>query len=103
MPGGKVFRMELPIAVTAATDWPMSVPLCRYILIMLIPRSDIDSMWSIPLTVDVNARSVGVVTRFSMSLGDMPVYVHTQLTIGTSMDGKMSIAIPLSDTIPNRA
>ena len=70
---------------------------------MLIPESDIDSIWSIPFTVEVNARSVGVVIIFSMSAGHIPVYVQTQLTIGISIGGKISTAIWDSDTSPKRA
>src|SRR5262249_17855012 len=96
-------RRALPMAVTIATDSPMSVPLCRNTFMMLIPLSDIDSVCSIPLTVEVSHRSVTVVIIFSMLYGDIPVYVHTQLTIGTSISGKMSTAICLMEIIPNRA
>jgi hypothetical protein len=59
-------------------------------------------MREIPATVEANARSETVVTRFSTFLGDMPVYVHTQLTMGMSIVGKISIGIWLRETMPNK-
>ncbi len=39
------------------------------------------------------ARSAMVMTRFSMSSGEMPVYVQMTLTTGMLMSGKMSVDI----------
>src|SRR5262245_24752554 len=68
-----------------------------------MPFTDIDSMCSMPLTVEVSQRSTTVVIRFSMLPGDMPVYVQHWLTIGTSIAGKMSTAISVIAMMPKIA
>src|SRR5258708_6788543 len=50
-------------------------------------------MCSIPLTVVVNARSVTVTMRPSISVGDKPLYDQMTVTTGMLMDGKMSTGI----------
>src|SRR5437588_553536 len=47
-------------------------PSCMYILTTPIPVNEVDSIWSIPLTVCDAARSVILTIRCSISGADMP-------------------------------
>jgi hypothetical protein len=51
----------------------------------------------------VNARSVTVMTLFSMSSGDIPVEDQTTVTMGMFTSGKMSVGIRRIATIPSTA
>jgi len=53
------------------------------------------------LTVVVKARSVIVMTRFSISSGEMPVIDQITVTTGISTLGKISVDIRTIVTIPN--
>src|SRR5258705_9066223 len=70
---------------------------------MATPRSETDSMCSIPLTVVVNARSLTVTIRPCISVGDNPDKLQMTVTTGMLMDGKMSTDMVVIDSVPRTA
>ncbi len=70
---------------------------------MATPRSETDSMCSMPFTVVVNARSLTVTIRPCISVGDSPEKLQMTVTTGMLMEGKMSTSMVLTDRIPRTA
>src|SRR6266481_1731636 len=70
---------------------------------MAVPRSDTDSMCSIPFTVVVKARSLTVTIRPCISVGDSPEKFQMTVTTGMLMAGKMSTIMVTMDTTPRTA
>ena len=54
-------------------------------------------------TVVVRARSHTVTTRPSISAGVKPLYVHTIVTTGMLMYGKMSLGVSIALPMPRNA
>ena len=72
MPGGSIRTICCAWAFTCAMAAAIGVLGWKYSRVMAVPRSDTDSMCSIPFTVVVNARSVTLTIRFCISVGDSP-------------------------------
>src|SRR6266436_4445175 len=70
---------------------------------MAVPRSDTDSMCSIPFTVVVKARSLTVTIRPCISVGDSPEKFQMTVTTGMLMAGKMSTVMVRTDMTPRTA
>src|SRR5262249_19799676 len=60
-------------------------------------------MCSIPFTVVVNARSLTVTIRPSISVGDSPLNCQMTVTTGMLIEGKMSTDIVVTDSTPSTA
>src|SRR5471030_1537877 len=99
-PGGMLLRMLCASAVTSAMAPSTEVPGRRKILVTLTPLSDWLSMFSMPLTVVVVARSNGLVMRAATSSGERPAYVLITAITGMSISGSMSVAMLASVTAP---
>ena len=91
--GGSTRRIVCWMAVISATASSILTFGWKNTLMTPTPFIDWLSMCSKPSTVVVIARSAMVMTRFSMSSGEMPVYVQITLTTGMLMSGKMSVDI----------
>src|SRR5260370_2558632 len=93
VPGGNPRSTVWHIAVTCVTAMEMLAEGRKKILITAIPFSDCDSWCSMSLTVTVNPRSELLTIRSAISLGDKPVKLHTTLTTGMLISGKMSTGV----------
>ena len=72
MPGGNIRRICCAWAFTWAMAASIGTLGWKKSRVTAVPRSDTDSMCSIPFTVVVNARSVTVTIRFCISVGESP-------------------------------
>src|SRR3954470_20866681 len=101
VPGGNVRRSVCEMAVICAIDVPICAPGWKNTLMTETPDIDCDSMCSMSFTVVVNARSVVVTMRASMSGTVVPVSDQMTLTTGIATSGKMSVGVRTIDTLPS--
>src|SRR4051812_31486088 len=91
IPGGSVRRIVCESAVICAIAISTFAFGCRNTRITETPLYEVDSMCSMSLTVVVIALSSTVMTRSVISFGESPLYVHTTLTTGMLIYGKISL------------
>src|SRR3954453_3725476 len=93
IPGGSCrsepFAVDPIWAIAAST----LTPGWKNVLTTATPRSEFDSMCSMSLTLVVIERSNGATIRAAISSADSPAYVHTAVTTGMLMSGKMSVGV----------
>src|SRR5215469_14120857 len=100
MPAGSECSSDCELAASCATAASILALGWKNSLMMAMPGSDCDSMCSMSLTEVVNERSHRVVMTSAISSAETPAYAQMTLTTGTSISGKMSVAIRRTDNTP---
>ncbi len=83
---GKNVLIRSALSLTFNIAISISFPQLKVNVIILVPSTDLDSIFFTPLTL-LRASSRGLVTRFRISLGEAFSYAVMTVTLGNSMLG----------------